>query len=319
MNIAIIGAGMAGLSCAEALSGQGHRIALFDKGRGPGGRMSTRRASLGEIELRFDHGAQYFTARAPGFAQQVAAWVEQGVVAQWPAAGPDAFVGTPAMNAPIAQMAQRHGVRFGHHVAGLKRDAGQWHVHLQDGSLHGPYDAAILALPAEQAAMMLEPHHLEMSAAARASRSQPCWTAMLAFEAPLPIVSDILRADGPVVWAARNSAKPGRNGQEAWVIQAGAQWSSEHLEDKAELVADALASWLADQAGLSISPIWQTAHRWRYAKTHRSARQALWNHDLRLGACGDWLMGPRVELAWLSGQHLAKRMAEQSRPLARHA
>ncbi|MDP3490273.1 MAG: FAD-dependent oxidoreductase, partial [Phenylobacterium sp.] len=43
MKIAIIGAGMAGLSCAEALSDAGHAVQVLDKGRGPGGRMSTRR------------------------------------------------------------------------------------------------------------------------------------------------------------------------------------------------------------------------------------------------------------------------------------
>ena len=54
MRIAIIGAGMAGLSCADALRDEGHEIALFDKGRGPGGRMSTRRVDtpLGPVPVK---------------------------------------------------------------------------------------------------------------------------------------------------------------------------------------------------------------------------------------------------------------------------
>ena len=44
--------------------GQGWAVTVFDKGRGPGGRLATRRAD----DLRFDHGAQYFTARDPRFA-----------------------------------------------------------------------------------------------------------------------------------------------------------------------------------------------------------------------------------------------------------
>ena len=36
---------------------------------------------------------------------------------------------------------------------------------------------------------------------------------------------------------------------------------------------------------------------------------ALWNGELGLGACGDWLIGPRVECAWLSGRELARQMA----------
>ena len=42
MRIGIVGAGMAGLACAEELTGRGHHVRPFDKGRGPGGRMSTR-------------------------------------------------------------------------------------------------------------------------------------------------------------------------------------------------------------------------------------------------------------------------------------
>ena len=99
-SIAIIGAGMAGLSCAVALARRGHKPVLFDKGRGPGGRMATRRADVNGTEVRFDHGAQYLTARDPRFVEAVEGWQSAGIVAPWPAAGEDAYVGTPAMNAP---------------------------------------------------------------------------------------------------------------------------------------------------------------------------------------------------------------------------
>ncbi len=44
LPVAIIGAGLAGLSCAQALVQAGHQVHVFDKSRGPSGRMSTRRA-----------------------------------------------------------------------------------------------------------------------------------------------------------------------------------------------------------------------------------------------------------------------------------
>ena len=52
---------------------------LVEKARGPGGRMSTRRID----ELRFDHGAQYFTARDADFRRQVARWLKEGTVQRW--------------------------------------------------------------------------------------------------------------------------------------------------------------------------------------------------------------------------------------------
>lgn len=100
MRTAIVGVGMAGLACAERLAGRGHVLTLLDKGRGPGGRMSTRRVATEAGKANFDHGAQYFMVRDPGFRTRVDAWVATGCVAPWVAAGAEAFVGVPGMNAP---------------------------------------------------------------------------------------------------------------------------------------------------------------------------------------------------------------------------
>jgi predicted NAD/FAD-dependent oxidoreductase len=42
-TIAIIGAGLASLSCAARLTELGHHVELFEKSRGAAGRMSTKR------------------------------------------------------------------------------------------------------------------------------------------------------------------------------------------------------------------------------------------------------------------------------------
>ena len=82
-TIAIIGAGLAGLSCAHALLQAGHTVHVFDKARGPSGRMSTRRADDVDGPWQCDHGAQYFTARDPAFRAEVARWQQAGVAALW--------------------------------------------------------------------------------------------------------------------------------------------------------------------------------------------------------------------------------------------
>jgi len=83
MTIAIIGAGLAGLACADKLAAAGRAVTLFDKGRGPGGRMSTRRRETADGVACWDHGAQFFTARTPDFQTVVANWGACGVVAAW--------------------------------------------------------------------------------------------------------------------------------------------------------------------------------------------------------------------------------------------
>lgn len=302
MKIAIIGAGMAGLSCAHRLAATGHQAAVFDKGRGAGGRMATRRIETGDAVLRFDHGAQYFTARDEAFTEQVVQWEARGIVAPFPAAGEDAWVGIPGMNAPLKALAKDLDVRFATRIDRISRQDG-WH--LAGLGLETGYDVVVVATPAEQAAELLANQDSGFAADADATRSEPCWTLLVAFSERLPL-ADTLRNAGMIGWAARDSAKPGRGGPERWVVQASPSWSRDHLECAAKEVVQHLLDALAGQIAQPLpNPIVATAHRWRYARSGTLGRGCLWSPRRGLGVCGDWLLGPRVENAWLSGTRLA--------------
>ena len=308
MEIAIIGAGMAGLACGTALAKAGHGVRLFDKGRGPGGRMSTRRGAVDGQTLHFDHGAQYFTARDPAFLEMVADWERHGLAARWPAAGEDAWVGTPTMNTPLRAMAEALGVEFERRVLSILDGSG-WVLHFEDGGREGPFDTVLVSVPAEQAGDLLRGPQPQYAATADSVSSDPCWTMMAAFDQK-PDLPDTLRNRGAIGWAARNNAKPGRAETECWVVQASPEWSRGHLEQDPDMVASALLAALAAESGNSLpTPSYLTAHRWRYARCHALDRGALWDASTRLGVCGDWLSGPRVENAFLSGRALARMVA----------
>jgi renalase len=313
MRVAIVGAGMAGLSCADRLKRAGHAVSLFDKGRGAGGRMSTRRMQTPLGETQVDHGAQYFTVRDPAFMAQVARWSACGVAAPWPAAGTGAWVGVPGMNAVVRDIADHHDVTFGWNVRGLVRRDGSWHLAGEnaDGERvqSGPFDTVVVALPPEQTAAIVALHDLSLASTALAARSQPCWTGMFVFDAKLPTERDTVRDAGSISWAARDSSKPGRKGPEAWVVQANPNWSSAHIEETAEMVAAQLLSALSGALSIKMpEPVAISAHRWRYAMSTGSNLGALWSGQSRIGICGDWLLGPRVENAWISGKTLASRI-----------
>ncbi|PLK25724.1 NAD(P)/FAD-dependent oxidoreductase [Novosphingobium sp. TH158] len=308
MKIAIIGAGMAGLSCAGGLAEAGHEVILFDKGRGPGGRMSTRRMATPLGDMRFDHGAQYFTAKDPAFRAQVDLWTDRGVVALWPAVEHEAWVGVPAMNAVIKDMAERHDVRWNVHVDRVEKAGDRWLVRAGDASFAG-FDVVVLAVPAEQALPFLSLHDFDMARQAMLARSQPCWTGMFSFAEPLATAEQIVRDRGFVAWAARSASKPGREAAEGWVVQANPLWSANHIEDDKDSVAQALLRGLGTALGLAgLHPVTATAHRWRYAMSAGLGIGSMWNPRARIGACGDWLIGPRVECAWLSGRDIARKI-----------
>ena len=308
MKFAIVGAGMAGLACADALAAAGHAVSLFDKGRGPGGRMSTRRLTTPLGEVAFDHGAQYFTARDAAFRRLVATWHAYDIVAPWPIVADDAWVGRPGMNAVVRHMAAAHEVSWGQRIAGLVRYNRQWQLVAETGPF-GPFDAVLLAIPAEQAAPMLSLHDFAMARIAMMARSLPCWTSLYVFDRALNQLPPILRTGGDIAWATRNSAKPHRSSPEAWVVQATASWSTAHIDRTPEDIATLLLAALSVASGAAIPPpIATTAHRWRYALSPGTGDGALWHPEIGLGACGDWLLGPRVECAWLSGRMLAERI-----------
>jgi renalase len=326
MKIAIVGAGIAGLSCAEILQGAGHDVLLFDKARGGGGRMATRRVALPSASVpsapvsaatvpsatvSFDHGAQYFTVRHAAFAAAVETWETAALAARWPAAGDDAWVATPGMNAIAKAMAQPLTIGWNSRVGSIRRIGKSWFL---DAVPDIAFDTVILAVPAEQAAPLLIDHDPAMAAIAQSCPSAPCWTAMVAFEDRIAITEDIVRDRGIIGWAARNSAKPGRSGPEAWVIQATEAFSRDHLEDEPEAIVDTLLAALATQATRSLpEPIVRIAHRWRYARAHAAHHESLWNTTIRLGSIGDWLIAPRIESAWLSGRHLAQVISNANR------
>lgn len=305
LRVGIVGAGISGLACADRLTRHGIASELFDKGSRPGGRLST--LQLGS--RAWDFGAQFVEAPQGDFAEEVERWRSAGVIDLWPGGPDNAWVGIPSMASLVGHLAERHAVRFSARVDSITRVSSRWILGGPDLAA-GPFDAVVLAIPAEQAAPLLSLHDLHQAREAAAVRSRPCWSVMVAFAAPLA-GPDFLQGTGPLSWAARNSSKPGRPDEECWVLHASPAWSERNLErDREEVAADILAAFAALVAEPLPEVTFLKAHRWRFAECHGHASQPLWNPRLMLGACGDWTLGPRIADAWQAGTDLADRIAE---------
>ena len=100
-------------------------------------------------------------------------------------------------------------------------------------------------------------------------------------------------------------------------MQASGTWSLKHLEASPEHVSAMLCVALSEALGCLLPhPVAAVSHRWRYALSAGTGDGTLWNHTIGLGVCGDWLLGPRVECAWLSGRMTAQRCIDFD-PLAK--
>jgi predicted NAD/FAD-dependent oxidoreductase len=333
LRIAVVGAGFAGTSCARRLAQAGCVVELFDKSRGVGGRMATRRAQWIDADgaahqAAFDHGAPAFSARTAAFREFIEEAVGDGVLARWePVMAPGShenldglalWVATPDMPALCRRQAAQLPLTLSRTVDELVRGSdGGWRLHAQ-GELvgDGVFDAVVLAMPPAQAAALLAPHREDWTRQARAVPMQPCWTLMGAEGGTPPPWDAAWPQRGPLAWIIRNASKPGRKppaeGLTHWVVHATAAWSATFLESSSDKVQATLQDELARVLGRPVRWAHAAVHRWRYALAPRSDGAhppCWWDAALGLGACGDFFSGAGVEGAWLSGQALAAAIA----------
>ncbi|MCM2371683.1 FAD-dependent oxidoreductase [Aporhodopirellula aestuarii] len=323
-RVAVIGAGIGGLMAARTLADHGLDVRVFDKSRGVGGRMATRR---GDGIPSFDHGAQYFTVRDDRFARYVRSWIASGKAASWMGRivelrpggeivaekrSQPRFVGLPAMNSIAKHLASDLDVTLGCRVAQLVREADAWDILDESGESRGQFDLVVTNCPPQQSAPLLQ-GHTELADVIAGVEMVPCWTLMIHCDGldDLPFAGAFVN-EGPLRWIARNDAKPGRakstpGHASSWVLHASEVWSAENLEADAEWVRDQMIHAFELMLGRKLGQVHHAVtHRWRYANTREALPQnCLWDPSAMLGACGDWCGGPRVEGAFLSGAAIA--------------
>jgi renalase len=335
--IAIIGAGIAGLSCAQQLIASGNQITIFEKSKGLAGRCATRKMQ----EMQFDHGAQFFTAKSSVFQQFVQTGIDQRFIALWQPkllngqGSYQWYVGVPGMSSLGKIFAIDACVKKNSEVKKISMIGNQWQIAYlhQDHLEYAVFDQVILAIPAQQAhhliqdALINEPELFPRLELLKETLSNiymyPCWTLMLqtnsSFYQQWPY--DVYQCpenkmvNEAIAWLARDSSKPGRvqsTKYDQWVIQATPNWSTTFLEEEGKSIESRLLSAVEELFSIQIQHAIEHSqtHRWRYARVENSQTQEnyFYDSDLSLGLCGDYWTKSRVEAAFLSGYDLAARI-----------
>lgn len=322
-RIAVVGAGMTGITCATSLHHAGYRVTMFEKSARIGGRLATRRQG---DAIAFDHGAPYLTAVSPGFRRLLDDAIANGGADYWPAQVKDRaptfsegwVVGTPGMNALLAHAAQGLNIRFDSEVTAITRLPNGWQINTERRPLGEIFDIVICTAPAPQTLRLLSSESAVVHALQKV-RMTPCWALMVIFDRHVQCPYDVWQSDAhPLAWMARNNSKPQRNSaNECWVVHANAEWSRTHLELPRERVAELMTDLLPGAFGRRLPNVLRaTAHRWRYARTTAPLGESyLCNQELTLFAGGDWCLGAGAEQAYDSAiaivQALASRQAVQ--------
>lgn len=337
-RIAVIGAGIAGLSCARELLLRGCEPVVFEASDRLGGRCSSRNTRIGW----FDDGAQAisgdtrlatYAAQLPGELAAVHPWTVPATPAEDEPKGRDrdkyedeadttrtlkpiGAVGVPSMLALASAVAQPLDVRLCTSIQQARRRGAGWVLHDATGKIDEHFQAVVLATPAPLA-LPLARESLRLTAALRDVRYSSRWVLLLGSERAVGLPGYREFQGSPIERVAAMHSKPGRpqNLPQRWFVEADARWSLQHEHDDAETVAELLLDNFRAHACRSVVPNFLCAHQWRHAFVETPATMpgqpdCLWDDAVQLGVCGDSVVASQVDRVHRSGVALARTMAD---------
>jgi hypothetical protein len=311
LRAGIVGAGIAGASCAGHLAAAGWDVDVFDKARGAGGRLSTRRTEHGWTTL----GTPFVSAKREPFRSQLRDWERKSWLS--PVRG-NIWHGRATMTWAQAQMQNHYtfAIEPSQLVRKLLGDA-QLHtdarvatlqsrtIILENGEIHGDYDCVICSVPVPQAIPMLDalPRLLERLGDVR---YRPIWTFLMRWEGGP--AADVIKFDDHLLnLAVRQPAA----GPDVWAVYSSHEFAETYLEAGFEEASTRGASALMGLLGLPWPVEVDVAHLWRYARPENPIG-GFWLSDRenRVGLIGDGIAGVGVERAWESGTRFAQALVQ---------
>ncbi|MBE2250857.1 MAG: FAD-dependent oxidoreductase [Myxococcus sp.] len=333
--VVIVGAGVSGLACAQALRAAGRPVVVLERARGVGGRCATRRVE----GVPLDFGPTFLHGSAPDFlaAVRAASSAPRGgwptiVEGQGQPCQPDAF--TPgeqrfALEEGVVAfpraLAAGLDVRLQQTITRLEPAGEQVLLETAAGEEHQA-PVVVLALAAEQSRSLLStmsaPPPVVRGAAALLglSRSQTCLALLAVYPEGTPAPPWQIcypRSSRVLQLVSHETSKRPAGGRVALVLQGRPAWSRAHLDDPAW--SDALLAEAGEVVGpWAATPMARSAHRWLYARSDRSSELVApllleLPGGAQVGVCGDrFAPGGGVEAAWHSGRALAARIISQA-------
>src|SRR6476469_423542 len=293
-DVAVIGAGMAWLSCAQRLRQAGYSVAVVEKSRGAGGRVATRRVQ----GTRADHGARYLEPQGDAVQGLIKALVDRHILKLWTdtvwefiqgelsAIASSCYVAPAGMNAIGKYLAEGVEIWFGRRVQAIcTTDNQMWHLSLEvtDDNLQTPQEliakAVVVAIPAPQAVMFLNSEigfKSDFIDKLRSVEYNPCITVMAGYPATKqqdlsnlnPQWKSVSFPDNSdLAWVGLDSSKRLDQQQPVFVVHSSANFAERYLEagdletvgrELLDRTSEYLMPWLKQ-------PEWLQVHRWRYA------------------------------------------------------
>jgi len=305
---------MSGLAAATDLQNNGWKVIVLDKGRGVGGRMSTRRIADG----RADHGAQYFSTKTPDFQKFTKQLLTENIAAEWQVKGKGyaRYVGKNGMSGIPKFMANGLDIRTGERVNKIEKTTSGYTISTESENTYEA-DALVLTSPAPQTIDLLRNVTFEVKGfvfdSLNAIEYLPCISVMALLNAPTKISApgNLTFENEAIAWIADNFQK-GISEPQTVTIHASAEYSKAHLEDDMNTVRDELlhlaTEWISPE-----SIVEKQIHRWRYSLAEKRYAEPYLSVNKTLLLGGDGFGIGNIEGAFISGKSMAAALSTTNR------
>ena len=323
-DVAIVGAGMSGLICAQQLQQAGYKVVVVEKSRGLGGRVTTRRLQ----DTCADRGLSYLIPQGELTTRFVKLLHSQAIVSVWTDTvhkfsadfGLKAVRGTPLYVAPkgmseIARfLAKDLEIQLSSRVVSLSLNNDGWHLQKENSNTVFA-KAVVVAIPAPQALMLLTPFAAPgVLDSLRKVKFSSCISVIAGYNANLPLPSwQAVTAidDDTIAWIGNDSSKRLGMNTPVFVFHSAAKFAQTYIDtEDLQPVGQQLLEKVAKLFPELSNPDWLQVDRWRYAfPTTPLADNCLNAHTPQpLVCCGDWCGGLNLEGAMRSGIAAAEQI-----------
>ncbi len=307
-KVVIIGAGAAGLTCAKKLLENGFKVSIFDKSRGVGGRLASRRIENGI----FNHGA----SRIPDFRsynnipKSLKCVLETAAQKKIIIPQDNHFTAFASMKTFTGYLSRDIAIQKNKEIVAANKVSSGVELLLNDNSkLQLNNDFLVFAIPQPQVLNLLHNHFPEILNLVQSAEMYGSISGLFAFNEPIAFNKPFFENDH--IFGFHENSRKGQNLKlDCWTIHSKKSYGKKFMHFNKDQIGARLFTDFEHLTSSNLpQPIYSEGHRWLYGFTEKALnKNYIFHQQNKIGICGDWCLGDNVLDATISGTLLAEKI-----------
>ena len=308
-KVSIIGTGLSAIFSAIHLrKNTDLEINLFDKARGLGGRLATRRAEDG----KFDHGAQYFSIERISNLPEIQMLINEGVISN--IEDKDIYFSPDGMTNIAKKLLMDFNIFKEHKLVSIDKENENYKLFFENGSTFNS-DYIIMSCPMPQSLEILNKSKIDYDNNLIKDLEDlsyfPCIVVMIKSEIKLSNLDKHIGTDvdsKDISWIGDNYGKKVSSIENYYTIQCSPEFSYENFENDYDETNKKLKHEMEKIFGSNYQIL--SNHKWRYSipkNFYQGDNSLVINQKNFLGLCGDIFTNGRFDGAITSGLSIADK------------